>query len=246
MTTAAPSPRPLVLLPTYNERDNLEPIAAAIRRALPAAHILIIDDGSPDGTGQLADALAAADPQVHVLHRPAKQGLGRAYLAGIDWALRHPAGFSHLITMDADFSHDPAYLPGLLAAVHPGDGGVDLAIGSRYVAGGGTRGWGLGRQILSRGGGLYARTILGFGIRDPTAGFCCYARHALAELDLAAVAASGYGFQIEMKYRLVRAGRRVRELPIVFPDRARGASKMTPAIALEAVGLCLRLRLRRF
>jgi dolichol-phosphate mannosyltransferase len=241
---SAAEPRPLVLLPTYNERDNIEAITAAILAALPPAHILIIDDGSPDGTGDLADRLAAADPRVHVLHRAAKEGLGRAYLAGIDWALQHPWGCTHIITMDADFSHDPAYLPGLLAAVHDGPGGADFAIGSRYVPGGGTRGWGLGRRLLSRGGGLYARLVLGLGLRDPTAGFCCYARAALAGLDLGAVAASGYGFQIEMKYRLVRAGRRARELPIVFPDRERGASKMTPAIALEAVTLCLRLRLR--
>lgn len=244
MTSAASSrPRPLVLVPTYNERDNIEPITAAILAALPDTHVLVIDDGSPDGTGELADDLAAADPRVHVLHRAAKEGLGRAYLAGIEWALRHPSSFTHILTMDADFSHDPAYLPGLVAAVY--EGGADLAIGSRYVPGGGTRGWGLGRRLLSRGGGLYARTVLGLGLRDPTAGFCCYARGALAALDLRAVAASGYGFQIEMKYRLVRADRRAVELPIVFPDRERGASKMTPAIALEAVGLCLRLRLRR-
>ncbi|MDC0674838.1 polyprenol monophosphomannose synthase [Nannocystis radixulma] len=243
--SAAESPRPLVLLPTYNERDNVEPITAAILAALPDARVLIIDDGSPDGTGELADGLAAADARVHVLHRRAKEGLGRAYLAGIDWALEHPSRFTHIITMDADFSHDPAYLPGLLAAVHGGEGGADFSIGSRYVPGGGTRGWSLGRRLLSRGGGLYARTILGFGLRDPTAGYVCYGRGALAALDRRAVAASGYGFQIEMKYRLVRAGQRARELPIVFPDRERGASKMTPKIAIEAVGLCLRLRLRR-
>ena len=244
MTTTT-SPRPLVLVPTYNERDNLEPVTAAILVAVPGADILVIDDGSPDGTGALADDLAAADPRVHVLHREAKQGLGRAYLAGIAWALAHPSRFTHVVTMDADLSHDPAYLPGLLAAVHPGPGGVDFAVGSRYVAGGGTRGWSLRRRLLSRGGGLYARTVLGLQLRDLTAGFCCYARDALAALDLSAVAASGYGFQIELKYRLLRAGRRARELPIVFPDRARGASKMTPAIALEAVALCLRLRLRQ-
>lgn len=240
MTAAVPAPRPLVLLPTYNERDNVEPITDAILSAAPAAHVLVIDDGSPDGTGDLADGLAAADPRVHVLHRRHKQGLGRAYLAGIDWALRSPADYTHIVTMDADFSHDPAYLPGLLAAVGPG--GADLAIGSRYVPGGGTVGWSLPRRLLSRGGGAYARLVLGLEIRDVTAGYCCYARDALAALDLAAVAASGYGFQIEMKYRLVRAGRRVVELPIVFPDRTHGASKMSPAIALEALALCLRLR----
>ncbi|HEY8379801.1 MAG TPA: polyprenol monophosphomannose synthase [Nannocystis sp.] len=244
MSTARP-PRPLVLLPTYNERDNLEAIAAAVLDALPDAHLLVIDDNSPDGTGALADALAAADPRVYVLHRPAKEGLGRAYLAGIDWGLRNPWGYTHLVTMDADFSHDPAYLPGLIGAVHTGEGGADVAIGSRYVDGGGTRGWSLGRRLLSRGGGLYARLVLGLPVRDPTAGFVCYAREALQGLDLAGIAAAGYGFQIELKYRLARAGRRLRELPIVFPDRARGASKMTPGIALEALALCLRLRFRR-
>ncbi len=238
--TAAPAARPLVLLPTYNERENLEPIVAAILAAAPDAHVLVIDDGSPDGTGALADGLAAEDPRVYVLHRASKQGLGRAYLAGIDWALANPWGYTHVVTMDADFSHDPAYLPGLLAAVGPD--AADLAIGSRYVPGGGTVGWSLPRRLLSRGGGLYARMVLGLPIRDPTAGFVCYARHALAALDRTAVAASGYGFQIEMKYRLVRAGRRAVELPIVFPDRTRGASKMSPAIALEALALCLRLR----
>lgn len=240
MTAAPTAPRPLVLLPTYNERDNVEPITAAILAAAPAAHVLVIDDGSPDGTGQLADGLAAADPRVYVLHRRDKQGLGRAYLAGIAWALASPWGYTHLVTMDADFSHDPAYLPGLLAAVGPG--AADLAIGSRYVPGGGTVGWSLPRRLLSRGGGVYARLVLGLKIRDLTAGYCCYARDALAALDLAAVSASGYGFQIEMKYRMVRAGKQVVELPIVFPDRTRGASKMSPAIALEALALCLRLR----
>lgn len=238
--TVAPAVRPLVLLPTYNERDNVEPITAAILAAAPDAHILVIDDGSPDGTGALADGLAAADPRIYVLHRREKQGLGRAYLAGIDWALANPWGYTHVVTMDADFSHDPAYLPGLLAAVGPG--AADLAIGSRYVAGGGTVGWSLPRRLLSRGGGAYARLVLGLPIRDPTAGYVCYARDALAGLDRAAIAASGYGFQIEMKYRLVRAGRRAVELPIVFPDRTRGASKMSPAIALEALALCVRLR----
>jgi dolichol-phosphate mannosyltransferase len=238
----AGSPRPCVLVPTYNERDNLAPITAAILSAAPAAHVLVIDDGSPDGTGTIADGLAAADPRIFVMHRTKKEGLGRAYLAGFDWALRSPADYTHIITMDADFSHDPRYLPGLVDAV--GEGAADLAIGSRYVAGGGTVGWSLPRKLLSRGGGIYARAVLGVPIRDLTAGFNCYARRALAALDLSAVAASGYGFQIEMKYRVVRAGFKVVELPIVFPDRTRGASKMSAGIALEALALCLRLRLR--
>lgn len=235
-------PRPLVLVPTYNERDNVAPITAAILSAAPAAHVLVIDDGSPDGTGAIADRLAADEPRIHVLHRAAKEGLGRAYLAGFRWALADPSDFTHIVTMDADFSHDPRYLPGLIAAV--GEGAADLAVGSRYVAGGGTVGWSLPRRLLSRGGGIYARTVLGVRIRDLTAGYCCYARRALRALDLSAVAASGYGFQIEMKYRVVRAGLRVVELPIVFPDRTRGASKMSAAIALEALALCVRLRLR--
>lgn len=240
--TDADASRPLVLIPTYNERDNLAPITEAVRAAVPRAEILVIDDASPDGTGALADRLAAADPRIRVMHRPGKQGLGRAYLDGLAWGLARP--YTHLVTMDADFSHDPVYLPGLIGAVHPGPDGVDVAIGSRYVPGGGTRSWGLGRRLLSRGGGLYARLVLGLEIRDLTAGLVCYAAPALAALDLSAVAASGYGFQIEMKYRCVRAGLRVRELPIIFPDRVRGTSKMTPAIALEALRLCLELRLR--
>lgn len=236
--TDADASRPLVLIPTYNERDNLAPITEAVRAAVPRAELLVIDDASPDGTGALADRLAEADPRIHVMHRPGKQGLGRAYLDGLAWGLARP--YTHLVTMDADFSHDPAYLPGLLAAVGPG--AADLAIGSRYVPGGGTVGWSLPRRLLSRGGGVYARLVLGLKIRDLTAGYCCYARDALAALDLAAVSASGYGFQIEMKYRMVRAGKNVVELPIVFPDRTRGASKMSPAIALEALALCVRLR----
>lgn len=235
-------PRPLILIPTYNERENLAAIVAAVRAALPTADLLVIDDASPDGTGALADGLAAADPRVHVLHRPGKQGLGRAYLDGFRWGLTTVGNYTHLVSMDADFSHDPAYLPGLIAACHAGTGGADVVIGSRYVAGGGTVDWGVGRRLISRAGGLYARALLGLPVRDVTAGFVCYARHVLADLDLAAVAASGYGFQIEMKHRAHRRGFVLRELPIVFPDRTRGASKMTPAIAAEALGLVWRLR----
>lgn len=236
-------PRPLVLIPTYNERENLAAIVAATLQASdPALQVLVIDDASPDGTGALADQLAAAEPRVHVLHRPGKQGLGRAYLDGFRWGLAAADGYTHFISMDADFSHDPGYLRGLIAACHAGPDGADVVIGSRYVPGGGTRDWGRGRRLISRLGGLYARALLGLAVRDPTAGFVCYARRVLAALELDAVAASGYGFQIEMKHRARRAGFVLRELPIVFPDRTRGTSKMTPAIAMEALRLVWRLR----
>ena len=235
-------PRPLVLIPTYNERENLAAIVAATREALPAARVLVIDDASPDGTGALADALARDDRAVAVLHRPGKQGLGRAYVDGFRWGLAASPAPTHFISMDADFSHDPGYLAGLVEACHAGPGGADVVIGSRYVRGGGTRDWSFARRMISRGGGLYARAVLGLPVRDPTAGFVCYARHVIADLDLGAVAASGYGFQIEMKHRAHRRGYVLRERPIVFPDRTRGASKMTPAIAAEAVTLVWRLR----
>jgi len=231
--------RPRVLIPTYNERENLAAIVAATLAALPTGRILVIDDASPDGTGALADELADGEPRVSVLHRAGKQGLGRAYLDGFRWALAEPWRATHVISMDADFSHDPKYLPGLLAACAAG---ADVAIGSRYVRGGGTVDWGFGRRFISRAGGLYARALLGVPVRDMTAGFVCYARAVLEDLDLAAVAASGYGFQIEMKHRAHRRGFVLRELPIVFPDRARGTSKMTPAIAAEALRLVWRLR----
>lgn len=235
-------PRPLVLIPTYNERENLADIVAATLAAGPELEVLVIDDASPDGTGALADELAAAEPRVQVLHRPGKQGLGRAYLDGFRRGLAAPQDHTHFISMDADFSHDPGYLRGMIAACHDGPGGADVVIGSRYVPGGGTRDWGPGRRLISRLGGLYARALLGLEVRDPTAGFVCYARRVLTGLDLGAVAASGYGFQIEMKHRARRGGFVLRELPIVFPDRARGTSKMTPAIALEAVRLVWRMR----
>jgi len=239
---AQTSERFLLLLPTYNERENLAAIVAATRVALPAARVLVIDDASPDGTGALADALVLADPAVAVLHRPGKQGLGRAYVDGFRWGLAASPAPTHFISMDADFSHDPGYLVGLVEACHAGPGGADVVIGSRYVPGGGTRDWSFARRMISRGGGLYARVVLGLPVRDPTAGFVCYAHHVIADLDLGAVAASGYGFQIEMKHRAHRRGHVLRERPIVFPDRTRGASKMTPAIAVEAVALVWRLR----
>lgn len=234
--------RPLVCLPTYDERENLGAILDAILAAQPDFHVLVIDDASPDGTGALADERAAADPRIHVLHRQGKEGLGKAYVAGFEWGLAQPAGYTHLFEMDADFSHDPRYLEGLLRACT--EGRADLAIGSRYVPGGGTQGWPWHRQFLSRGGGLYARSILGLTIQDPTAGFLCFTRAVLERLDLHALATRGYGFQIELKYRVVQAGYRVLEVPIVFVERERGQSKMNTKIAVEALWKVIELRAR--
>ena len=234
--------RPIVLLPTYNERDNLEAILEAIHQARPDFHVLVIDDASPDGTGQLADALAADDDRIHVLHRAGKQGLGKAYVAGFEWALADPHGYTHVFEMDADFSHDPRYLDTLLRACT--EGGADLAIGSRYVPGGGTRGWPWHRQLLSRGGGLYARMLLDMPIHDPTAGFICLRRHVLEQLELGALETQGYGFQIELKHRALQAGFRLLEVPIVFVERERGQSKMSGKIAAEALIRIVALRLR--
>jgi dolichol-phosphate mannosyltransferase len=230
MTSPPTSPnRALVCLPTYDERDNLEPITHAILAATPEVDVLVIDDSSPDGTGELADRLAAAEPRLHVLHRAAKQGLGKAYLAGFAWALQR--GYPLVLEMDADFSHNPKYLPGMLEAARE----ADLVLGSRNVKGGGTVNWGLGRKVLSRGGSLYARTILGLGVRDLTGGFKCFRRQVLEAIDLSSVECSGYAFQIELTYRAVKKGFRVVELPIIFEDRRVGQSKMSRRIVLEAV-----------
>jgi dolichol-phosphate mannosyltransferase len=227
----------VVIVPTYNERDNLPEIVRAVHQHLPEADLLVVDDNSPDGTGQLADQLAASDGKVHVLHRPGKQGLGTAYVAGFKWALARDYQF--LFEMDCDFSHDPKYLPEMLARAR---GGAELVLGSRYVDGGGTVNWGPMRKLISRGGSLYARTILGVGVRDLTGGFKCFRRHVLEALDLDSVSAQGYGFQIEMTYRAVKHGFRVEELPIVFVDRRVGQSKMSKKIFLEALTLVWRLR----
>jgi dolichol-phosphate mannosyltransferase len=232
--------RILVCVPTYNERENLEALVGAAHAALPEADLLIIDDNSPDGTGALADQIAAADPHVKVLHRAGKLGLGTAYLEGFRLGLAQ--GYDYLFEMDCDFSHDPRYLPDLLAAAR---GGADLVIGSRYVAGGGTENWGLLRKILSRGGSLYARTILGVKIRDLTGGFKCFRRALLEALPLDRMRTQGYGFQIEMTYRALQAGFRVVEIPIVFVDRRVGQSKMSKAIFLEAMKMVWALRLSR-
>src|SRR4051794_15375567 len=186
-------PAVLVIVPTYNEKENLPQIVRAVHQHLPQADVLVVDDNSPDGTGAVADEIPGRDPQVHVLHRPGKQGLGTAYIAGFRWALDRD--YSYIFEMDCDFSHDPKYLPDLLATAETG---ADLVIGSRYIEGGGTINWGVTRQMISKGGGLYARTILGVPVRDITAGFKCFRRRVLETLDLSTVDAQGYGFQIEM------------------------------------------------
>jgi dolichol-phosphate mannosyltransferase len=224
-----PSRRALICLPTYDERDNVGPITEAILAAAPEVEILVIDDGSPDGTGELADAIAAREPRVHVLHRARKEGLGKAYLAGFAWALAR--GYDLVLEMDADFSHDPRHLPAILAKAAE----ADVVLGSRYVPGGGTVNWGLGRRLLSRGGSLYARTVLGLKIRDLTGGFKCFRREVLEAIDLGTVECTGYAFQIELTFRAVRRGFRVAEVPITFADRRVGKSKMSKRIVFEAV-----------
>jgi dolichol-phosphate mannosyltransferase len=226
--TAGPGPRAVVCLPTYNEAENVGPIVEAILAAAPV-DVLVIDDGSPDGTGKLADAIAAREGRVHVLHRAGKEGLGKAYLAGFAWALGH--GYDLVLEMDADFSHDPKYLPALLERARE----ADLVLGSRNVPGGGTVNWGLGRKLISRGGSLYARTILGIPVRDLTGGFKCFHRRVLESIELGTVECSGYAFQIELTYRALRKGFRVVEVPIVFEDRRVGHSKMSKRIVLEAL-----------
>jgi dolichol-phosphate mannosyltransferase len=223
--------RALVIVPTYNERENLSSLAAAILAQGEAFHLLVVDDGSPDGTGEIADRLAASDPRVSVLHRRRKSGLGPAYIAGLTRGLS--SGFEYLITMDADHSHDPADLPRLLAAVH--EGGADVAVGSRWTEGGGTSGWPLFRRVLSRAGSLYARVTLGLSLRDVTGGFRCLRRSALASLDVASIRSSGYGFLIELNYRAALRGFTIVEVPILFTERARGTSKMSTRIVFEAV-----------
>lgn len=227
---------PLIIIPTYNERENIESIVPAVFEVVPWAHILIVDDNSPDGTGALADGLAENDERVHVLHRTAKDGLGKAYVAGFQWALARD--YDRIHEMDADFSHQPRHLIDTLAASLD----ADVVVGSRYVPGGGTENWGVVRQLISRGGGVYARTILGMKVRDMTAGFVCWRPEVLAALPLDELHASGYGFQVELKYRAHRLGFRIAEVPIVFPDRTAGESKMSKRIVAEAVVTVWKLR----
>ena len=236
--SATPGAGVWVIVPTYNEADNLRPITSAILAALPAATVLVVDDDSPDGTGRLADDLAGGDPRIRVLHRAAKQGLGRAYLDGFAVALAD--GASTVVQMDADFSHDPSALPGIVAPVV--NGAVDLVIGSRYTRGGGVVDWGVGRRVISRGGSLFARTVLGLGPRDLTGGFKAWRAETLAAVPFAGVHAGGYVFQIEMTFRASRAGARIRELPITFRDRRVGQSKMSRRIVAEALVVVVQLR----
>jgi dolichol-phosphate mannosyltransferase len=227
-----------VCVPTYNERENLEPMVDRLGEILgDDGVVLVIDDNSPDGTGEIADRLAAQRPWVHALHRPLKEGLGPAYLDGFRRALE--LGADLIFELDCDFSHDPADIPRLAAAAED----ADLVIGSRYVSGGGTRNWGLVRRLISRGGSLYAQLLLGVPVRDLTGGFKCYRRVVLEMIDLDVIHSKGYAFQIETTYRTIRAGFRVVEVPIVFTDREVGGSKMSKAIVLEAVWKVPALRL---
>jgi dolichol-phosphate mannosyltransferase len=228
--------RAVVCLPTYNERANVEPMVLALGQH--GVDVLVIDDGSPDGTGAIADRLAEELGYVSVLHRPRKEGLGPAYLAGFRRALA--GGAELVLEMDCDFSHDPADVPRLVAAA---ESGADLVLGSRYVPGGSVGNWGVGRRIVSRGGSLYAQALLGVGVRDLTGGFKCYRRRVLETIDLDAIRSRGYAFQIETTYRTLRAGFRVEEIPIQFVDREEGGSKMSKAIVLEAVWKVPALRL---
>jgi dolichol-phosphate mannosyltransferase len=221
--------RVLVVVPTYNERPNVEKIVQRTLQAVPAAHVLVVDDGSPDGTGDVADELALGDDRVHVLHRAAKAGLGAAYVAGFGWGLAR--AYDVFVEMDADGSHQPEQLPELLAALDE----ADLVLGSRWVPGGTVENWPRRREVLSRGGNTYVRLALGIGLRDATGGFRAYRRMALERLDLATVSSQGYCFQVDLAMRAVAAGLRVREVPIRFVERVEGTSKMSGAIVREAL-----------
>lgn len=245
MTTLRPDPTPAplgsgtwVVLPTYNEADNLRTISAAILESLPGATLLVVDDGSPDGTGTIADELSAADPRVRVRHRAAKQGLGRAYLDGFGVALE--GGADVVVQMDADWSHDPATLADLIVPIAAD--GVDLVIGSRYTPGGGVVDWGLGRRLISRGGSLFAKSVLRLGQSDLTGGFKAWRAQTLAAIPFDGVHAGGYVFQIEMTFRASRGGARIREVPITFRDRRVGQSKMSRRIVVEALVVVVMLR----
>jgi dolichol-phosphate mannosyltransferase len=227
----------LVITPTYNECQNLETFVGLVHQYAPEAHILIVDDASPDGTGKIADELSRRDPRVHVMHRAGKLGLGSAYLQGFQWALDRR--YDVVFEMDTDLSHDPKYMPAFLRAI---DDGADLVIGSRNVPGGEVEGWGWSRHFISKGGSFYSRTILGLAVKDLTSGYKAFSRKALESLDLHAVHSEGYSFQIELTYRLIRKGLKVTEVPIVFVDRRAGQSKMSSKIFGEAVWMVWKLR----
>jgi dolichol-phosphate mannosyltransferase len=232
------APRVLIVTPTYNERENLETFVTSLHAVAPEVDVLVVDDASPDGTGDLADALAARDPRIRVRHRAGKLGIGTAYIEGFEYALRE--GYDVVFEMDTDLSHDPRYVPQFLAAIADG---ADVVIGSRNIPGGGVEGWGVGRHVLSKGGSLYSRTILGLRVRDLTSGYKAFTRRALEAIELRSVRSSGYSFQIELTYRAIRRGFRVAEVPIVFVDRRAGQSKMSRRIFVEAVGMVWKLRL---
>jgi len=234
----APGSGAWVVVPTYNEADNIRTISAAILESLPGATLLVVDDGSPDGTGTIADELGVADPRIRVRHRSSKQGLGRAYLDGFGVALG--GGATVVVQMDADWSHDPATLPALIGPIVGGH--ADLVIGSRYTAGGGVVDWGIGRRVISRGGSIFARTVLRLQPHDLTGGFKAWRVATLAAIPFDGIHAGGYVFQIEMTFRASRAGARVREVPITFRDRRVGQSKMSRRILVEALLVVVTLR----
>ena len=229
--------RTLIVTPTYNEKDNLPRFVDVVRGAVPEADVLIVDDNSPDGTGDIADGIAAKDSHVRVLHRAGKLGLGTAYIEAFTRGLED--GYEQFFEMDADLSHDVRYLPSFLAALNLG---ADVVIGSRNIPGGGVEGWGPGRHVISKGGSIYSRTILGLAVKDLTSGYKAFSRRALLAIDLPSVHSNGYSFQIEMTYRAILKGMHVKEVPIVFLDRTAGKSKMSRKIFLEAVGVVWKLR----
>lgn len=226
----------LIIIPTYNEYENLPPLLEAIFSYVPQTDILIVDDNSPDGTGELADKIALTDKRVHAIHRTGKLGLGTAYVTGFKYALAHD--YDAAFEMDADFSHDPQYLPNFLTAIED----ADLVIGSRYIPGGATPNWSILRRFISGGGNIFARLVLGMPIRDCTAGYRCYRREVLERIDLETVESQGYGFQVELAYRVMKQGFRIVETPIVFMDRRVGKSKMSRKIVLEAFTYVLHAR----
>ena len=240
MSAAKPArPRTLIVTPTYNEKDNLEHFVTSVLRVVPEVDVLIVDDNSPDGTGAIADRLAAEDPRIRVLHRAGKLGLGTAYVQAFEKGLAE--GYELFFEMDADMSHDPLHLPAFFEAFAKG---ADLVIGSRNIPGGGVVGWGPGRHFLSKGGSLYSRTILGLPIRDLTSGYKAFRAEVLRSIDLGSLRSEGYSFQIETTYRAVQRGFRVTEVPITFVDRKAGQSKMSRKIFMEAIGMVWKLRLR--
>lgn len=237
MYTASEAMKTLVIIPTYNEKENIEPITKAVFEHNPTVHILVVDDSSPDGTGEIVQRLQKTQEKLHLLSRKGKEGLGKAYLAGFKWGLDQ--GYEQLVEMDADFSHRPQDLPRLIAALENND----FAIGSRYCEGGGTKNWGIGRKIISRGGSLYSRLVLGYPVNDWTGGFNAWSKKSLGVIGLEKVMSNGYSFQIELKYRALRGGCQGLEVPILFEDRRVGHSKMSSKIVYEALYKVLLLRL---